>query len=659
MRRTLVISMVVVCYLICLCTARSAAAQTYTIAEIGTPCTWVPCSSRPTATGVNDAGVATGAYSIHDFAYGPENRALLWTAGTVMGLGPCPCGFAVWSTAINDSGAVVGFGADPDQVAPSRRAFLWQPDQGMQTLPTLGADTLAFAISPNGLIAGYARDGSVTAAESPAVVWDDGRLIRLTPGQALGINDAGQVVGFQTSTNRAALWDLSGNVQDLGTLGGSYSRATAISPSGQVVGVADTATSSHAFLWDPETGMQDLGTPPGISGSGANAISGPLIVGSADGRAFLYDARQGQMIDLNTQLPAGSGWVLTSANGVNAHGQIVGVGAHNGRTRGFVLTPNPSRQSVAWMNAVNVTATAGSLQKSDDCEGCQDAGATSQQQLTSGDGYVEFTASETTTIRGVALSHGNTDTSGADLDFAIALWKDDGWASVYEAGEYKADLGQYTTGDVFRIGVEDGLVKYSQNGVVGYTSDTPPAYPLLVDTTLWNDNATISNAVISGSALATSVVWSALANATASGNDLQKSGGCDGCADAGAISQQQIASGDGYVMFTAVDATTNRSAGLSSGNTDTSAADIYFAIALASDGTAAVYEAGAWQANLGAYAAGDVFRVAVEVGVVKYYRNATLVYTSTTAPAYPLLVDTSLSSVNATINNVVMAGIPQ
>jgi RHS repeat-associated protein len=49
-------------------------------------------------------------------------------------------------------------------------------------------------------------------------------------------------------------------------------------------------------------------------------------------------------------------------------------------------------------------------------------------------------------------------------------------------------------------------------------------------------------------------------------------------------------------------------------------------------------------------------KVAVEGGVVKYYRNSTLVYTSTVAPAYPLKVDTSLNTVGASVYNVVISG---
>ena len=62
-------------------------------------------------------------------------------------------------------------------------------------------------------------------------------------------------------------------VTDLGTLGGNYSRAAAISETGQVAGVSMTAGGEyHAFSWTSFGGMVDLGTFGGSS-SWATAVS--------------------------------------------------------------------------------------------------------------------------------------------------------------------------------------------------------------------------------------------------------------------------------------------------------------------------------------------------------------------------------------------------
>ncbi len=56
------------------------------------------------------------------------------------------------------------------------------------------------------------------------------------------------------------------------------------------------------------------------------------------GAAFVY--QNGQMIDLNTWLPANSGWHLDEAWSINDAGVIVGVGSYNGLEEGFMLTPD-------------------------------------------------------------------------------------------------------------------------------------------------------------------------------------------------------------------------------------------------------------------------------------------------------------------------------
>jgi YD repeat-containing protein len=67
---------------------------------------------------------------------------------------------------------------------------------------------------------------------------------------------------------------------------------------------------------------------------------------------------------------------------------------------------------------------------------------------------------------------------------------------VYEDGTKRGDFGAFATGDLLRVAVVGGAVKYSKNGTVFYTSAVAPTYPLLVDTALLTQGATIKNAVL-------------------------------------------------------------------------------------------------------------------------------------------------------------------
>jgi len=53
---------------------------------------------------------------------------------------------------------------------------------------------------------------------------------------------------------------------------------------------------------------------------------------------FVWSARSG-MLDLNTLIPANSGWELEGAVAVNVGGQIIGAGMINGQQHEFLLTP--------------------------------------------------------------------------------------------------------------------------------------------------------------------------------------------------------------------------------------------------------------------------------------------------------------------------------
>ncbi len=155
-----------------------------------------------------------------------------------------------------------------------------------------------------------------------------------------------------------------------------------------------------------------------------------------------------------------------------------------------------STQNVTWTNAVGVTVNGNSLTKNGTGD-IWNAGASSTQSIASGDGYVEFTATELSAYRMIALSNGDSNQSYQELDFAFYLGMN-GYLFIYENGANVNWPGFYATGDVLRISIESGVVKYKKNGVVVYTSSATPTYPLLVDTSFYTAASSVSNVVISG-----------------------------------------------------------------------------------------------------------------------------------------------------------------
>ncbi len=140
-------------------------------------------------------------------------------------------------------------------------------------------------------------------------------------------------------------------------------------------------------------------------------------------------------------------------------------------------------ETVVWTNLKNVITEVGDLeQTAGGCQGCADAGANSTQQLTSGDGYFEFTIATGTYYYVYAgLSNDISGTTSHIMPFALEISAS--YVSVRENGVYKSDT-PFVSGDVFRVSVESGKVKYYKNGVSFYTSVAVPSYPLVADVSM-------------------------------------------------------------------------------------------------------------------------------------------------------------------------------
>ena len=214
----------------------------------------------------------------------------------------------------------------------------------MQDLGTLDGSSCSEATGINALgqVTGnaFGLDAACGPMDSPrhAFRWtasggmQDLGTLNGTWSSASAINERGQVTGYAGAADggaHAVRWTASGGMQDLGTLGGTYSFPAGINARGQVAGSAarPAGGTSHAFRWTASGGMQDLGTLGGTY-SGASAINEwGQVAGGADtaggtvliNHAFRWTAAGG-MQDLGTL----GGDYGSSASAINARGQVAG-----------------------------------------------------------------------------------------------------------------------------------------------------------------------------------------------------------------------------------------------------------------------------------------------------------------------------------------------
>ncbi|MBO0698834.1 MAG: hypothetical protein J2P46_10600 [Zavarzinella sp.] len=279
------------------------------VLDLGT----LPGATFSKALAVNDAGQVLGVA-------GPDNsllhqRAVLWAPGAAepADLGGKIGGGADFGGAVkdlNNRGEVVGWGNS----FPQGTGYIWSAALGTKELPDLdpgdfnGGEFEPYGITDDGQIVGTTiRVNFDTGTSTEVSVTGSRTTIQeiSTDFLAVGkVNAGGQIVG-RTAAGAAALWDN-------GTI-------TLLPAAFAVPDPTNPSTSTDEI----QLGLND---------------AGEVVGRSADGHALYWSAARG-LIDLNTLLPADSGWVLEAAADINNHEQIVGTGVHNGQQRAFLLTP--------------------------------------------------------------------------------------------------------------------------------------------------------------------------------------------------------------------------------------------------------------------------------------------------------------------------------
>ena len=243
---------------------------------------------------INNLGQVVGYYNT-EINGNSTVRSFIYSNGVLTDLGTISSDPVAqsWANGINDIGQVVGSG-NTAYVGSNFHAYLYS--EGVMENIDPDEESEALAINNYGLIIGNEKDGGV-------FLYHEGVIERLNIfGSGLDINDHGEFVGrgsWDPDLEGAYLYR-EGELIVLGDL--SDSRITtplAINEGSQIVGHSDIGYVERPW--------------------GYSYIN----------HAFLYD--NGVMTDLNTLIPANSGWELMVATDINNRGQIVGYGVRDGQ----------------------------------------------------------------------------------------------------------------------------------------------------------------------------------------------------------------------------------------------------------------------------------------------------------------------------------------
>ena len=368
------------------------------------------------------------------------------------------------------------------------------------------------------------------------------------------------------------------------------------------------------------------------------------------------DFLQGRRCFVKSRVPCGAAVGSDPEESPKAVRNSVGVSCLGRLFVGAVVLLSTSlhaqEQSIRWSDLSGFLVSGASLTKAA-ADGWTARGS-SVEVFGDGDGYVEFGIVETNTVKVAGFARRSIGGSPEEIDFGIRTLAT-GSFEIVEGGVVKFTGGVLAPSDRFRIALVGSSVQYRQNGDLVYASATAvtPDSRFQFAVSAFTEGAVIDGPV-AGGGIAEGVVWTGHVNASSSGNTLWKTTGTTAY-DAEGLSTKAINSPDGYLEVSAALAPTVAFVGLSNGNTNTTHQDIDYAF-LYAGGPLQIYEGGTLRGSYGQLAATDKLRVSVEGGAVKYRKNGVLLYTSTLAPIYPLLVDTSLHSAGGSIQGAVLSG---
>ncbi len=199
---------------------------------------------------INELGQVAGSSRVPNGQWG-EYAAFIWQDGIMTDLGTLG-GIYRSALDINEHGVAVGTSTTDGPDDLYYHAAYWDAE-GIHDLTTFGAEvSFATGINDGGAIVGFSGLQSQDAQDR-AFLWSNGSATDLGPGRANAINSNGLIVGVSgiPQLGTPCAW-IDGELLLLDTIGGSIGEALGVNDRGEIVGWSlDENGNQHAILWTP------------------------------------------------------------------------------------------------------------------------------------------------------------------------------------------------------------------------------------------------------------------------------------------------------------------------------------------------------------------------------------------------------------------------
>lgn len=235
-------------------------------------------STGSTANAINESGVIVGQANGRAVYWLPAGLPVAYTLPMTLNLPPnLANGVAVTADQINANGDILGSCADVNWI---RYAVVWK-NAGSPAAPSYGAPAVLGSGTHERVMNGVGQvvatvTGPGQSLFSPLIDGTYGAVslsyLGVSSVQLWGLNDSGLMSGHAITLSgnqmRAAAWTPDGSIINLGTLGGTVSRAYSIhfkglgqtlNSSGEGIGYSTLSSGVyHGLRWNLGTGIQDL-----------------------------------------------------------------------------------------------------------------------------------------------------------------------------------------------------------------------------------------------------------------------------------------------------------------------------------------------------------------------------------------------------------------